>query len=659
MKSDKIRKSFLKFFEEKKHLIVPSSSLVPDNDPTVLLTTAGMQQFKQFFSGEAEPPARRLASCQKCFRTTDIDEVGDAYHHTFFEMLGNFSIGYPSPQPSPTEGRGGEKGRDKKTETLSLDGRGQGENEPYFKEETINWAWEFVTEVLKIDKEKLWVTVFKGEGEIPEDKEAAEIWKKVGISEERIIKLGRKDNFWGPAGTSGPCGPSSEIHVDLTGGGHAGSHRPGSCDCFLEIWNLVFTQFNQKEDGSLEPLPARNIDTGAGLERLARVLQNKPSAYETDLFAPIVKKIEEMISISRPDIDTKNAERRIRIIADHIRGITFLIADGVIPSNKEQGYILRRVMRRAIAQGRLLGIEKPFLGELAIVVLDVLGKAYPEAVEQQTKILEVIAQEEEKFGKTLSVAMKQLEKVTKRAAEVRPREALEVSPRQLSGKDVFFIHDSLGMPVELIEEIAKDKGFEIDRKEFERLMAEQKERARAATEKLQKEVSEELIARNHTATHLLHAALHRVLGAHALQAGSYLIGKEFRFDFTHPRPMTKQEIDEVEKLVNEWIKKDLPVTMEVKSYKEAIAEGAMALFHEKYGDQVKVYTIRDIPSPQPSPTEGRGGETGLLPKGEGEIISKELCGGPHVSHTGEIKSFKILKEQSSSAGVRRIRATVE
>jgi len=657
MKAEEIRAKFLKFFEEKGHLVVPSSSLVPDNDPTVMLTTAGMQQFKQYFSGEEEPPARRLASVQKCFRTTDIDSVGNKRHLTFFEMLGNFSIG---------EGDKGDRGD-------------KGDKCPYFKEKAIEYAWEFVTEVLKIDKERLWATVFAGEGEVPEDKEAAEIWQNVGMPEERIVRLGRKDNFWGPAGNSGPCGPSSEILVDM-GSTHKGECTPEhDCGRYLEIWNLVFTQFNQKEDGTLEPLPAKNIDTGAGLERFARVLQNKDSVYETDLFWPIIEMIQEIsgkkydshpersegsnkLDSSSPRVlgTPQNDIRRIRIIADHIRGITFLIADGVVPSNKEQGYILRRVMRRAIAQGRLLGIEKPFLGELAIVVLDTLGAAYPEAVEVQGKILEIIAGEEERFGKTLSVAMRELGKAFERtsvqaykrgADEVQPQKALEAEPRQLSGKDAFFIHDSLGMPVELIEEIAKDKGFEIDRKEFDKLMLAQKERARQATEKLQEEVSEELIARNHTATHLLHAALHKVLGEHAQQAGSYLVGKEFRFDFTHPKPMTKEEISEVEKLVNGWIKKDFPVKLETKSFKEAIAEGAMHLFHEKYGEMVKVYTIKDTPHP------------GLLPQGEKEkkeqVISRELCAGPHVMHLGEIGEFRVLKEQSSSAGVRRIRATVE
>jgi len=646
MKAEEIRAKFLAFFEEKGHLVVPSSSLVPDNDPTVMLTTAGMQQFKQYFSGEAEPPAWRLASVQKCFRTTDIDSVGDVYHNTFFEMLGNFSIGTtdtPPPQPSPLKG----------------EGEGKGGDRPYFKDGAIKYAWEFVTEVLKIDKERLWATVFKGEDGIPEDTEAAEIWQNVGMSEERIIRLGRKDNFWGPAGNSGPCGPSSEILVDM-GAIHKGECTPEhDCGRYLEIWNLVFTQFNQKEDGTLEPLPAKNIDTGAGLERFARVLQNKDSAYETDVFAPIVEKIKELAYSSELRIDANGEfERRIRIIADHIRGITFLIADGVVPSNKEQGYILRRVMRRAIAQGRLLGIEKPFLGELAIVVLDTLGAAYPEAVEAQGKILEIIAGEEERFGKTLSVAMRELGKAFERTGEsvqaykrTSVQKDSEVESRQISGKDAFFIHDSLGMPVELIEELASARGFSVDRKEFDKLMEGQKEMARKATVQLQEEVSEELIARNHTATHLLHAALHKVLGEHAQQAGSYLVGKEFRFDFTHPKPMTAEEISQVEKLVNGWIKKDLPVVLETKSFKEAIAEGAMHLFHEKYGEMVKVYTIKDTPHP------------GLLPQGEKEkkeqVISRELCAGPHVMHLGEIGEFRVLKEQSSSAGVRRIRATVE
>ncbi|MDZ4230629.1 MAG: alanine--tRNA ligase [Dehalococcoidales bacterium] len=696
MTSDEIRTAFLSFFESKGHKIIPSSSLIPHGDPTLLLTSAGMVQFKPYFLGEAAPPNPRLASCQKCFRTTDIESVGDATHLTFFEMLGNFSIG------------------------------------DYFKKEAIGWAWEFVTEHLRLPPERLWISIFL------DDEEALHHWLQLGVPEARIVRMGEEDNFWGPAGDSGPCGPCSEIYYDF--GEEAGcgldSCGPG-CDCrrFSEIWNLVFTQYNQDKDGKRTLLPRPNIDTGMGLERIAAALQSKKSVYGTDLFTPLMERIAAMTGKGYGvDDETDNA---IRVVAEHSRGIAFLIADGVLPSNEGRGYVLRRLLRRAALFGRKLGLDKPFLAEMAEITIRQMKHIYPELELRRGFILKVIEPEEARFGETLDTGLELLDGIVEKTASKKGN--------VISGKDMFKLYDTYGFPVELTKEIAASKGFSVDLEGFEKEMEQQRRRAKAAHkfelavkevnrlkeldikrtvftgydnlrqktavinvlagndavgtvekgqeaslildstpfygemggqvgdtgeirsaagrfavtgtvrmlpdiimhlgsviegslsvgDEVEAMVDEERrrdIARNHTATHLLQAALRQVVGEHIQQRGSLVAPDQFRFDFSHLVAMTKEEIRRTNSLVNEKIRQDLPVYDEELPYKKAVEAGAIALFDEKYGDVVRVLRIGRPP------------------------ISVELCGGTHVSTTGEIGFFHITGESSIGAGLRRIEA---
>jgi alanyl-tRNA synthetase len=601
MESKEIRKIFLEFFEQKGHIVVPSSSLIPA-DPTVLFTSAGMQQFIPYLSGEVVPPYQRVTSLQKCFRTSDIENIGSPFHHTFFEMLGNWSFG------------------------------------DYWKEEAIEWALELLTSKFNFPISKLWVTVFKGEGNIPRDEEAIKIWQKLGIPKERIKEFGPEDNFWGPISEEGPCGPCSEIHYD-----RGEEFKVGKCDIkgcgpncscrrFVEIWNLVFMQYNRKikvkkekgENGyEYIPLPAKNIDTGAGLERWACILQNKKTNFETDLFLPIIKKIEEFSEFPY-DLQPKP----YRIIADHLRASCFLISEGILPSKEDRGYILRRILRRSIRYGNLIKAKKGFLIPLANLVIDNYKDFYPELNQKRNDILTVIQQEEEKFEKTLSRGLKEFEKII----------SLSTS-KKISGKDVFHLYDTFGFPVELTEELAKEKGFQIDKEGFKEAFIKHQEISRAGVEKkfgghgLVGAVDEESkikITRLHTATHLLHSALRQVLGNHVQQAGSDINPERLRFDFTHPKKLTDEEIKKVEEIVNQKIKENLEVKIEEMAYEEAIKSGALAFFKERYPKIVKVYSIGNF--------------------------SKEICAGPHVKNTSELGQFKIIKEEASMAGVRRIKA---
>lgn len=589
MTSKKIRTKFLEFFKQKGHTIVPSSSLIPE-DPTVLLTSAGMQQFSKYLSGEEKAPFMRATSCQKCFRTSDIDLVGDRDHLTFFEMLGNWSFG------------------------------------DYFKKEAFELAWEFLTREMKIDPKRLWITVFKGEKGIPRDEEAIELWHKIGVPQEKISEFGMDDNFWGPVGETGPCGPTSEIHYDLTGKPCSkGKECKPNCECgrFTEIWNLVLMQYKKKEKGEYESLPAKNIDTGMGLERMTAAMQSKGSVFETDLFLPLMQKLA---SFCPPGL--KNNIRPLRIVVDHIRGAVFLISDGVVPGREEKNYILRRVIRRAVRYGKLLGIEKQdFLEELAKVAIENYSDVYPDLEKNKDKILTVIRDEVEKFTKTLNRGLKLFERVAQKVISNK----LSV----ISGTDVFHLYDTYGFPVELTEELAREKGLKIDKKGFEEAFKKHKEISRAGVERKFGGVGKwgKKVARQHTATHLLHRALQDVLGPHVKQMGSDLTPERLRFDFSHPQKMTDEEKKKVEDLVNAKIKEDLPVKMEEMFYEEALKSGALAFFKEKYPKIVKVYSIGDY--------------------------SKEICAGPHVKHTGELGRFKIVKEQSSGAGVRRIKAVLE
>ena len=807
MTSDQIVEAFLRYFEGKGHTVVPSASLIPEGDPTLLFTSAGMVQFKPYFTGEAIPPNRRLTSCQKCFRTTDIEEVGDTLHLTFFEMLGNFSIG------------------------------------DYFKPEAIAFAWEFLGHNLGLKREYLWATIH------PDDEEAYRLWREIGLPPERIVRL--EDNFWGPAGETGPCGPCSEIHYDL--GPAVGCGRvdcaPG-CECgrFLEIWNLVFMEYNRGLDGKLTPLPKKNIDTGMGLERTATLMQGVTSIYETDLFSSLISKASELAKTEYGD--DAASDRSLRILAEHGRALAFLIADDVLPSNEGRGYVLRRILRRAARHGRLLGVEGPFLVEIAQQVASLIGHRYPELRTRWELIEKTVALEEERFNETLDRGLAIIKGQTvyreghqeaipgtisyvrihkpdpedaqqilqergffeynaptgtferigeemtagtvsiylynalRSQKEGTPEEAdrafriLEYSPTRFTSKEVFQLYDTYGFPVELTREIAAEQGFSVDEEGFEEAMAEQRQRARAAQrfglgeerdyrvylellERLQMEgdlpegrveqltqettrtkarllailrdgqeipsaepgdeieviishtpfyveaggqvddtgrilhlahgsapaglndpeatlrqaadwemevteveevvpglilhyghllrgrasPGEEVlvivdaarrqdIARNHTATHILQAALRHVLGEHVQQTGSLVAPDRLRFDFSHGAPLTPQELKRVEDEVNEIILANRPVEAEHTSYAKAVNEGAIALFGEKYGDEVRVVKIGQPDSPS----------------------SQELCGGTHVKATGEIGLFKILSEESIGAGRRRIEA---
>ena len=590
MTSEKIKTKFLEFFKEKGHKIVPSSSLLPA-DSSVLFTTAGMQQFTLYLQGEKDPlkdyGVRHLASCQKCFRTDDIDEVGDDTHHTFFEMLGNWSIGQD------------EKG--------------------YFKEGAIKYALEFFIEVLGFDKNKLSVTVFKGEKDMPKDKESERIWKESGIPNERIKEFGMKDNFWGPVGNTGPCGPSSEIFFDRgkrfgCGRSDCGPNCP-DCNRFVELWNLVFMEYSKGENYEL--LSQKNVDTGIGFERIAAVLQGKNSAYETDIFLPIIQELEKISSKKYEE-----EKKAFRIIVDHIRGIVFLASEGIFPSNVEQGYILRRLLRRAMRFGKLLDLPEGFLIPLAKKVVERYMDDYPEIKSKESDTLDIIQKEQEKFEKTLEKGLREFEKIA--------------SKGNISGIEAFHLYDTYGFPLELTEELAEERNVVVDKKGFKEAFKKHQEVSRAGAEKkfggVGKEATYEAV-KYHTATHLLHQALREVLGNHVQQRGSDITSQRLRYDFSHLQKLTDEEIKKVEDLVNEKIKEDLEVKKQEMSYQEAIDSGALAFFKDRYPERVTVYTIGDF--------------------------SKEVCGGPHVQRTGELGRFKILKEKSAGAGVRRIRAVFE
>ncbi len=687
MTGNELREKYLQFFASKDHLVLPSYSLIPENDPTLLMVGAGMAPFKPFFTGKMKPPHPRITTSQKCVRTGDIENVGKtARHHTFFEMLGNFSFG------------------------------------DYFKREAIAWAWEFITKHLEIPEEQLWVTIY------PDDEEAFDIWtKEVGVNPKRVVKL--EDNFWeiGP----GPCGPCSEIYVDLGPERGCSDNCVLGCDCdrYLEIWNLVFTQFDRDEAGNYNPLAKKNIDTGAGLERIASVLQNKKSNFETDLIFPIIEYASKVSGV-KYETSTKN-DISLKVIADHARSMTIMILDGILPSNEGRGYVLRRIIRRAIRHGRLLGIETSFLAGAVDAVITIFGNVYPELVEKQDYIRKVISLEEERFHTTLAQGIELLSKLIA---------DLKVTGKDvLDGKSAFKLYDTFGFPWELTAEILEENKFSLDKDAFDAAMNEQRERARAARQENQRVsvpdltginvdslkqdynvttakvvllwkdgkaveqvhdgeevgiildttafyaegggqagdtgmietevgkveienakklangtiyhigmVVEGLIkvgdnvkilidaevkqatARNHTATHLLHAALKNIVGEHVNQAGSSVNSERLRFDFSHFEPLTTEQIEKIERQVNEAILKAITVDISEKTQNEAKEMGAMALFGEKYGDIVRVVNIKDC--------------------------SVELCGGTHVNNVAEIGLFKIVSEAGVASGVRRIEA---
>ncbi|MEJ5283761.1 MAG: alanine--tRNA ligase [Brevinematia bacterium] len=698
MKSDEIRQSFLDFFKSKGHTIVKSASLIPENDPTLLFTNAGMNQFKDVFLGVGTREYKRAADTQKCMRVSgkhnDLEDVGkDGYHHTFFEMLGNWSFG------------------------------------DYYKKEAIEWAWELLTKVWKLPKDKLYATVHHT------DDEAFKLWEEVtDIDKSHILKFGDKDNFW-EMGATGPCGPCSEIHIDrgeeACDKKHIEGHKcsvNGGCARFIELWNLVFIQYNRNEDGSLSPLPSKHVDTGMGFERITSVIQGKISNYDTDIFEPIISAIENLSGKKFG----KDTETPIRVIADHIRTLTFAMSDGVMPSNEGRGYVIRKILRRAIRYGKYLGFEEPFLHKITSSVVEKYKNVFPELKEREEMVKSLIYSEEEAFYKTIHRGLDKLNEIIDKCHKE--------NKSIISGSDLFMLYDSLGLPLDFIESITEDERLKLDKDGFNKLMEEQKERARAnwkndafnveilkgknikttytgenkstdnskiifiiqstyekdtikeneegviITEKtpfygekggqigdkgiISKEdgstfevrdtkifedaylhigkvikgsfkngdnvvltIDEERrksIARNHTATHLLHKALKKILGEHVAQAGSLVGPQGFRFDFTHFKAMTKEEIENVENEVNRAILSTLPVSISYLPKEEAIKKGAVAIFEEKYGDIVRIVEV--------------------------ENYSKELCGGSHVKNTGEIGLFKIISETSISAGTRRIEA---
>ena len=688
LSTNEIRKMFLKFYEKKQHKIYESASLIPD-DPTILLTIAGMVPFKQFFMGKKEAPYKKAVSCQKCIRTNDLENVGmTARHHTFFEMLGNFSFG------------------------------------DYFKEEAIKWAWEFLTEELKLPKEKLWISVYK------EDEESIKIWnEQVGVPLNKIVKMGDEDNFW-QAGPTGSCGPSSEIYIDLGEEKGCGLETCAvGCDCdrYMEIWNLVFTEYDRQEDGSLKPLPKKNIDTGMGLERIASVLQNVDSNFDIDLIRPLIEEVAKKTGVKYKE--KKEIDFSLKVIADHLRALVFLIGDGVLPSNDGRGYILRRILRRAARHGRLLGYNnKVFLYPLIDSVIEIMKYGYPELEKQKEHIKKVVSIEEEKFARTLDFGLSMADEEIKKLKKDKMT--------KIDSKEVFKLYDTYGFPFELTEEICQENHIEISFDEFKKEMEKQKERARNSREIINEKIEDSFIEKfyneygktnfvgyeldkveakvlhikkisdeeieiitdktpfyaesggqisdtgviqnsnfmgkvkkiykrkdifihivevengtikelenlemkidinrrrniekNHTATHLLQAALHEVIGEHVHQEGSLVQEDKLRFDCSHYEGIKEEEIEEIERIVNENILKNIEVEVTEKTMSEAKEMGAIALFDNKYGKTVRVVDVKDK--------------------------STELCGGTHVNSTGEIGLFKILSENGVASGVRRIEA---
>ena len=589
--SSELRSMFLKFFKDHGHAVISSASVIPENDPTVLFTTAGMHPLVPYLMGAKHPAGKRLTDVQKCVRTGDIDDVGDFSHLTFFEMLGNWSLG------------------------------------DYFKEQMIPWSWEFLTspEYLGLPKDRLAFSVFAGDADCPRDEESAQLWRNCGVADDHIFFLPKENNWWGPAGITGPCGPDTEMFI-ITDKEPCGPDCSPACSCgrYLEIWNDVFMQYNKKADGTFESLEQKNVDTGMGLERTICVLNGKKSVYETDLFADILKKISELSG--KEYGSDEMTTRAFRIIADHMRTATFIMGDdrGVSPSNVDQGYVLRRLIRRAVRYGMGIGMPEGFTGEVAKVIIEQYKDVYPELKRNEAFVLEQLSLEESRFARTLKQGNREFEKLVEK-----------VQDGQIDGVSAFHLYDTYGFPVEMTEELARERGLTVDMDGFHDCFRRHQATSQAGAEQRFKgglADHSEQSARLHTATHLLHAALRKVLGPEVAQKGSNITAERLRFDFSFGRKMTKEELAEVERLVNEAIESHTPITCEEMTVAQAKEQGAIGLFESKYGEKVKVYTMGPY--------------------------SKEICGGPHAQNTGDLVSFKIKKEESSSAGVRRIKAVI-
>lgn len=592
LNSAELRSTYLNFFKERGHAVIGSASLIPENDPTVLFTTAGMHPLVPYLSGEKHPAGTRLTDVQKCVRTGDIESVGDASHCTFFEMLGNWSLG------------------------------------DYFKKESIGWSWEFLTKVLGISSDRLAVSVFAGDSDCARDTESAEIWQNCGLPKERIFFLPKENNWWGPAGVTGPCGPDTEIFID-TGKEPCSPECSPACDCgkYLEIWNNVFMQFCKNVDGTFSPLKQKNVDTGMGLERTISVLNGCKSVYETDLFENAIKKISEL-SGKTYGADQEET-KAMRVVADHVRTATFILGDpnGVVPSNVAQGYILRRLIRRAVRFARILALPDNALEEVSKVYIEQYKDVYPELVENSAKILDELSKEYLRFRKTIEQGLKEFERVIG---------YLPPEVKRLSGKTAFKLYDTFGFPLEMTAELCHEKGLEVDVKGYEKAFEEHQNKSRSGAEQVFKGgLADNQVAteRLHTATHLMNAGLRKLVDAGIRQRGSNITAERLRFDFNLDRPLTADEIKAVEDYVNQAIKADVEITCEEMSVADAKASGAIGVFDSKYGEKVKVYTMGEF--------------------------SKEICGGPHAKRTGELGKFRIVKEQSSSAGIRRIKAVLE
>jgi alanyl-tRNA synthetase len=585
---EKLIKKYLKFFEARGHAIIPAAPLIPEHDPTVLFTTAGMHPLVPFLLGQPHPLGKRLANCQKCIRTGDIESVGDTFHLTFFEMLGNWSLG------------------------------------DYFKKEAITWSYEFLQE-LGIDMDKLHVTVFAGDEDAPRDDESAAIWQSLGIPKERIFFLPKSDNWWGPVGAVGPCGPCTEMFIDTGKRKCSRECRPGcGCGKYIEIWNDVFMEYNKLPNGKYEKLKQRNVDTGMGVERTLAILQGKESVYETDAFLPIVNTIKKISGIT--DF-THEQIRSVRIIADHLKAATFILGDerGVVPSNVDQGYVLRRLIRRAMRHGHLLGINKDLCRPVAKVVMELYSDY--DLAKKKEFIMEELQKEEERFRKTLEKGIKKFEELAR--------------TKKLSGKETFLLFQSFGFPFEMTRELARERGIVVSEEEFKEELRRHQEISRIGAEKRFKgglSEASEITAKLHTATHLLNEALRRVLkDPNIRQKGSNITPERLRFDFNFPRKLTAEELKAIEEEVNKRIQENLPVIRKEMSVKEAIEYGAQAEFGAKYPERVWVYIIGE----------------------PGKEYSKEICMGPHANNTGELGRFRIISEEAVAAGIRRIKAVLE